>query len=212
MNFNLFQCQEQVISSENLFTGRGGIFFDRDGVIIAEKNYLFQPSQIKILEGVISGLNKLRSLDMPIYLITNQAGIAHGFFNEEQLHTVHIHLSEKLLESNVKFRATFYCPHHPGAEVSKYHLDCLSRKPNPGLLYQAARFDKLDLKHSYLIGDKLSDIEAGRRAGTRTILVLTGYGAVEYKKIKSDQKPDFIASNIDTAADWITYWEKNRHH
>lgn len=205
---NLFNCNNQLISSESLFPGRGGIFFDRDGTIIEEKNYLSQAADLKLLGGVISGLQKLKTLGMPFYLITNQAGIAHGFFTEEQLRLIQNALADLLLESALEFRATFYCPHHPAAELPEYRSDCSSRKPNPELLYQAARFDKLNLKHSYIIGDKLSDIEAGRRAGTRTILVLTGYGAVEYKKTSPDQKPDFIASNIDTAADWIIRQEK----
>lgn len=208
MNLNLFQCQNQVISSQVLFPGHGGgIFFDRDGTIIEERDHLFQTSKVKILEGVIPGLRKLKRLGLPLYLITNQAGIAHGIFNEEQLRKVHLFLNDKLLESKIKFRATFYCPHHPEAEVSKYRFDCLSRKPNPGLLYQAARFDKLNLKHSYIIGDKFSDLEAGRRSGTKTILVLTGYGAIEVKNIIPDQKPDFIAPNITAAADWIIHQE-----
>lgn len=210
MNLNLFQCQEQIISSQNLFTGRGGIFFDRDGVIIEEKNYLSQTSQIKIPDGVISGIQKLKQLKKPFYLITNQAGIAHGFFDEKQLRLIQICLAEKMLTKNIKFRAVFYCPHHPEAAVPKYRSICFSRKPNPGLLYQAARFDKLDLKHSYIIGDKLSDIEAGRRVGTKTILVLTGYGAEESKKIDPDQKPDFVAEDVNTAADWIIQRENRR--
>lgn len=212
MNLNLFQCQDQVVSSQNLFAGHGGIFFDRDGVIIAEKNYLSQTSQIKIQDGVISGILKLKKLKKPFYLITNQAGIAHGFFDEKQLRLIQLCLAEKMLAKNIKFRAVFYCPHHPEAEVPKYRLSCFSRKPNPGLLYQAARFDKLDLKHSYIIGDKLSDIEAGRMVGTKTILVLTGYGLEESKKINPDQKPDFIAANIDIAADWIIQLENRRSY
>jgi D-glycero-D-manno-heptose 1,7-bisphosphate phosphatase len=210
MNLNLFQCQDQIISSQNLFTGRGGIFFDRDGVIIEEKNYLSQTSQIKIPDEVISGIQKLKKLQKPFYVITNQAGIAHGFFDEKQLRLIQICLAEKMLTKKIKFRAVFYCPHHPEAEVPKYRSNCFSRKPNPGLLYQAARFDKLDLKHSYIIGDKLSDIEAGKKVGTKTILVLTGYGVEESKKIDPDQKPDFIAPNIDIAADWIIQLENRR--
>lgn len=207
MNPNFFQCNNEVVSTQVLFSDRGGIFFDRDGTIIEEKNYLSQTSDLKVLEGVVSGLQKLKHLGMPIYLITNQAGIAHGIFNEEQLRLIHLFLTNKLMESKIKFRATFYCPHHPEAEVSKYRFDCFSRKPNPGLLYQAARFDKLNLKHSYIIGDKLSDLEAGRRAGTKTILVLTGYGMEEFKKINPDQKPYFIATDVNNAADWIIHQE-----
>ncbi len=212
MNLNFFQCQNQVISSQNLFPGRGGIFFDRDGTIVEEKNYLSQTSEIKILDGVVPGLLKLKSLGMPIYLITNQAGIAHGFFNEIQLRIIQFYLADKLLESNIKFRAVFYCPHHPKAEISKYRYDCFCRKPNPGLLYQAARFDKLDLRHSYIIGDKLIDLEAGKQAGANRIMVLTGYGPDELKKVTQDQKPDFIASGVDTAAEWIIHREKSRLH
>ena len=210
MNLNFFQCQNQVISSPSLFPGRGGIFFDRDGTIIQEKNYLHQTKDLELLDGVISGLQKLKKLKMPFYLVTNQAGIAHGLFTEGQLRSVQIFLAKKLKESKIKFRAIFYCPHHPEAEVLEYRSDCFCRKPRPGLLYQAARFDKLNLKHSYIIGDKLSDLEAGRRAGIKTILVLTGYGPLEVEKIKPSQRPDFIAPSIDTAANWIINLEK-RH-
>lgn len=210
MNLNLFQCQNQVIGSPSLFPGRGGIFFDRDGTIIEEKNYLFQVKDLKLLDGAVSGLQKLKSLNMPFYSVTNQAGIAHGFFTEKQLLTIHLFLTEQLLKYGIKFRAVFYCPHHPEAELPEYHSDCFSRKPKPGLLYQAARFDKLSLKHSYIIGDKLSDLEAGRRVGAKTILVLTGYGPLEFEKIKPSQKPDFVAANIDAAADWIIQLENRR--
>ncbi len=203
MNPNLFQCNNQVVSSQSLFPGRGGIFFDRDGTIIEEKNYLSRINDLKLLDGVVSGLQKLKTLGMPFYLITNQAGIAHGFFTEEQLRLIQSFLANQLRELEIIFRASFYCPHHPEAEIQEYRLDCFSRKPNPGLLYQAARFDKINLKHSYIIGDKLSDLEAGRRAGTKTILVLTGYGVEELKKINPRQKPDFIATSIESAADWI---------
>ena len=188
MNLNFFQCQNQVISYPSLFPGRGGIFFDRDGTIIEEKNYL---SQVKDL-----------------YLITNQAGIAHGYFTEKQLRLIHLILADELLKFEIKFRAVFHCPHHPQAELPEYRSDCFSRKPKPGLLYQAARFDKLNLKHSYIIGDKLSDLEAERKVGAKTILVLTGYGPVEFGKIQPSQKPDFVALNINAAADWIINQER----
>jgi len=208
MNLNFFQCQNQVISYPSLFPGRGGIFFDRDGTIIEEKNYLSQVKDLKLLNGVISGLQKLKSLGMPLYLITNQAGIAHGYFTEKQLRLIHLILADELLKFEIKFRAVFHCPHHPQAELPEYRSDCFSRKPKPGLLYQAARFDKLNLKHSYIIGDKLSDLEAGRKVGAKTILVLTGYGPVEFGKIQPSQKPDFVALNINAAADWIINQER----
>lgn len=207
MNLNLFQCQNQVISYPRLFPGRGGIFFDRDGTVIEEKNYLSQVKDLKLLDGAVSGLQKLKTLGMPFYLVTNQAGIAHGFFTEKQLHEIQLFLAEQLLRLGIIFRAVFYCPHHPEAELPEYRSDCFSRKPNPGLLYQAARFDKLNLKHSYIIGDKLSDLEAGRKVGANTVLVLTGYGSVEFKKMKPSLKPDFVASNLNAAADWIIYRE-----
>jgi D-glycero-D-manno-heptose 1,7-bisphosphate phosphatase len=208
MNLNFFQCQNQVISWPSLFHGCGGIFFDRDGTIIEEKNYLFRIKDLKLLDGVISGLQKLKPLGMPFYLITNQAGIAHDLFTKNQLRSVQNFLAQKLMESQIGFRAVFYCPHHPEAKLPEYRFNCFCRKPNPGLLYQAARFDKLNLKHSYIIGDKLTDLEAGRKVGAKTILVLTGYGPIEYEKIEPRQEPNFIASNIDDAANWIIGQEK----
>lgn len=182
---------------------RPGIFFDRDGTIIAEKNYLKDFEEIKILPGVIKALKMLKFANIPFYLVTNQAGVAHGFFDESRLNEVHHYLIKELNRLKISLRGIFYCPHHPLAEISEYRQDCHCRKPNPGLLYQAALIDRIDLQKSYLIGDKLIDIEAGKRASLKTILVLTGHGRKERAKLTLESTPDYIAFDLQQAAAWL---------
>ena len=113
-------------------------------------------------------------------------------------------MKRQLKEKGARIDAIYYCPHHPGATIEKYKIDCECRKPKPGMLKQAERDLDLDLKRSFLIGDKMSDIEAGYRAGCKTILVLTGQGNDELKKIsKMNIKPGYISNDLYTAVQTI---------
>jgi D-glycero-D-manno-heptose 1,7-bisphosphate phosphatase len=181
----------------------GGIFLDRDGTIIVEKKYLRDTANLEFLPGAIPGLRKLAATGLPLYIFTNQAGVAHGYFNEEALNQIHFFMVAKLKQAGVKLRGIYYCPHHSQAEIESYRCNCVCRKPNPGLLQLAAFRDHLDLEQSYIIGDKLSDLSAGKRVAAKTALVLTGYGLKESTMITAETFPDFIGPNLETIAEWI---------
>lgn len=202
MDTFIYKCNEQVQCNHAL-TLHPGIFFDRDGTIIAEKNYLKDIRELKLLPGAVKALKMLQFLNIPCYLITNQAGIAHGYFNETQLNEIHHYLLKVLNKAGIKLRGILYCPHHPHAEISEFQKDCNCRKPNPGLLYKAAEIDGVDLNSSYMLGDKLIDITAGKNGGLKTILMLTGYGRKERLKMTPELTPDYIASDLPKAVAWI---------
>lgn len=181
----------------------GAIFLDRDGTIIEEKNYLGEIEDLKLLPGAVPGLKKLSATGMPLYLLTNQAGIAHGYFDENRVDAIHRYLVDLLAKAGVYFRGVLYCPHHPQAEIAAYRSDCFCRKPKPGLLLHAAYLDSIDLSRSFVIGDKLSDLEAAKNVTAKAILVLTGYGAGESRRIPEREPPDYIAADLLEAAEWI---------
>ena len=197
------RCNESLTLNNPPAETRSGIFLDRDGTLIKEKHYLKNINDIEFFPEVTSSLKQLASNGFSLYLYTNQAGIAHGLFNEETLGEIHQHLLGELEKNGVQLQGVLYCPHHPHAENLDYRADCFGRKPNPGLLYQAALIDKIDLGHSYVIGDKLIDVLAGKKAGTKTVLVLTGYGEQEALKITPETLPDYIAPTLSQAVTWI---------
>lgn len=199
----ILKCDQLLTRPDHLDQFGGGIFFDRDGTIIEERHYLKDSAELQLLPETIPALQQLQQTGMPLYLITNQAGIAHGHFSEAALQKIHETLIQLLAREQIQLRGILYCPHHPNAIITPYQQNCFCRKPHPGLLYQAAWLDRLDLGKSFLIGDKLIDIEAGKRAGTKSILMLTGYGDTEQLKISHHNTPDFIAANLIEAAAWI---------
>jgi len=156
---------------------RPAVFLDRDGVVIEEVHYLADPSQVRLLPGAAQAIARLNRLGIPVIVATNQAGVAHGLFPESRVAAVHRRLDELLAERHAHVDRYDYCPHHSAAKVPEYRVACACRKPLPGMLLRAAEECGLDLRRSYLVGDKLSDLEAGRRAGCRVLLVRTGYGA-----------------------------------
>jgi D-glycero-D-manno-heptose 1,7-bisphosphate phosphatase len=153
------------------------IFLDRDGVIIEDVNYLARPDQVRILPGSAEAIASLNRAGWPVLVVTNQAGVGRGYFSEAAVVAVHGHLAAALATFGAVIDAFYFCPHHPEAEVERYRLACSCRKPQPGMLHRAAAELGLDLERSWLIGDRVSDLEAGAAAGARTILVRTGYGA-----------------------------------
>ena len=142
---------------------------DRDGTVIVERNYLSRPDQVQLIPGVANALKTIREMGWGIALITNQSGIARGFFTAADVKMVHQRLTTLLAEENVWFDGIYFCPHHP-------EENCRCRKPAPGLFEQAAREHGFDPRQSLIVGDNICDLELGRRVGSRTILVRTGYG------------------------------------
>jgi D-glycero-D-manno-heptose 1,7-bisphosphate phosphatase len=155
---------------------REAVFLDRDGTLIEEVNYLASPEQVRLLPGAAQAVRRLNDAGVLVVVVTNQAGVARGYFPESRVTEVHERLSLLLGEHGAKIDAFYHCPHHPTEGVGVYRVACDCRKPKPGLLLTAAREWDIDLARSWMIGDKPSDAEAGAAAGCRTLLVRTGHG------------------------------------
>jgi len=185
---------------------RMAVFLDRDGTIIKEVNYLSRLQDVELLPGAAAAIAKLNQLRIPVILVSNQSGIARGKFSENFVKKTHDYLQEILTHEGAHLDDFFFCPHHPEAGIEPYRKVCNCRKPAPGLLHEAAARHHLDLAESYVIGDKLIDVELALRVRGKGILVETGHGKNEKKKIgigKSKIRPDFIAADLDNAVDWI---------
>ena len=176
------------------------IFLDRDGTLIEEKHYLNNPKDIILEKNVLPALKQLHLKGFLLFIVTNQSGIARGFFSEESFKETHQHLIKQLLSEGVPITATFYCPHHPSEGNAPYVQACSCRKPQPGLLYQAKEQYDFDFESSVMIGDKSVDIGAGKNAGLTSILVQSGYGT-SYPD--SAPKPDYIAKDLLDAVQHI---------
>ena len=182
---------------------RWGVFLDRDGVINEEVGYLDNPAALKLIPGAAHAIRCLNRVHIPVIVVTNQAGVARGYFTEQRVHEIHEALSRLLAAEGAHIDRYYYCPHHPAEGLDPYRLDCECRKPKPGMLLKAAEEFNLDLKRCYFIGDKDLDIETGWRAGTHTILVLTGYGEEMWRNWPHIFKPDHVARNLQEAVEWI---------
>lgn len=158
-------------------TSRPAVFLDRDGTVIEEVNYLSRVDQVRLLPGAAEAIARLNRSGFAVIVVTNQAGIARGYFAEERVAEVHDRLTNLLCRAGARVDAFYYCPHHDTEGVGSYRIVCDCRKPKPGMLLAAARDHGLDLTRSWMIGDKLCDVAAGAAAGCTTVLVRTGHGA-----------------------------------
>uniref|UniRef100_B8HSR5 D,D-heptose 1,7-bisphosphate phosphatase n=1 Tax=Cyanothece sp. (strain PCC 7425 / ATCC 29141) TaxID=395961 RepID=B8HSR5_CYAP4 len=174
------------------------IFLDKDGTLIEDIPYNVDPDKIHLSEGAVEGLQLLYRAGYPLIVVSNQAGIAHGYFSEKDLEQVVHRLEDLLAEIGVLLAGFYYCPHHPEGKIAIYRMDCDCRKPAPGLLFQAALEQGIDLKESWMIGDILNDIEAGQRAGCHTILINNG-NETEWV-LNSIRMPQYCVLNLTEAA------------
>ena len=166
------------------------VFLDRDGVINKEVNYLSDPNDFEFIEGSIEALRILKKKGYLLLIITNQSGIARGYFTDKILDKIHEKMINLLKNEGVALDGIYYCPHHPDFTGS---CDC--RKPNADLIFKARNQFNIDLSNSFMVGDTLNDIKTGKNANCKTVLVLTGYGKEEQKK--DDQlKPDLVFQNL----------------
>ncbi len=186
---------------------RPAFFLDRDGTLIREVGYLSRIEQVEILPEAIRAVQLINQAGAAAVVVTNQSGVARGFLGESQLEGIHQHLLAAFSRGGAHLDAFYYCPHHPHAEQLRYRIDCSCRKPAPGMLRAAARDLNLDLTRSIMLGDTLRDVEAGRRAGCRTVLVRTGKGMFEEVQLEDPEtpapaRPDHIAANVLQGVRW----------
>ncbi|OGV38402.1 MAG: hypothetical protein A2020_15200 [Lentisphaerae bacterium GWF2_45_14] len=183
-------------------------FLDRDGVLVEEADYLADPNKAVLIDGAAEAVKKLRENSFTVIVVSNQSGIARGYFSEETLSLINKRIAELLAESGAAVDAWYHCPHHPDGKIECYKTECSCRKPAPGMILRAAEEYNISLSKSAMIGDKKSDIEAGFNAGCRIgILVSTGYGA---EGIPDSMPRDTVfKKNISDAADYVIEILKN---
>lgn len=185
---------------------RRAVFMDRDGTISEEIGYVNHPSRYRVFPYSAEALRLLKDAGWLAILVTNQAGVARGYFTEEVLGSVHEILKSELEKQGARLDAIYYCAHHPSVGEAPYRLDCDCRKPKPGLITRAAADFEIDLTGSWMIGDRYSDIELARNARVRAAFVLSGYGRGEYEYQRSAWKhePDIVAEDLLEAVKKIT--------
>jgi len=184
------------------------IFLDRDGTINEEVGYLDHPDRLHMIPAAFAAIRLINQSGMKAIVISNQSGVARGFFTEENVREIHQNIQQALRERGAFIDRFYFCPHHPTEGEEPYRKVCNCRKPQPGMLYQAADELDIDLARSYMIGDKYADIEAAHRAGVKGVLVLTGYGRhssgdKDHETETQDNRPDYIAADILGAVRWI---------
>jgi D-glycero-D-manno-heptose 1,7-bisphosphate phosphatase len=154
------------------------VFLDRDGVVIEDSAYIGTAERVRLVPGSAEAIAALNRAGWPIVIVTNQAGVGRGLFTEPDVDRVHRHLVALLRSHGATIDAFHFCPHHPEAELPRYRVACECRKPQPGMLLRAAAELDFDLAASWMIGDRITDLEAGAAVGCRTVLVRTGHGVL----------------------------------
>jgi len=184
--------------------GRPAVFIDRDGCLTEEVGYVNHPRRLALLPRSAEAVRRLNAAGVPAVVVTNQAGIARGYFSAETLEAVHDELRRQLAAGRARLDGLYACVHHPREGAPPYRAECDCRKPRPGLFVQAARALDLDLAASVMVGDKISDVEAGHGVGALGVLVRTGYGLgeAELRAHLWTDKPDHVADDLLDAVDW----------
>lgn len=160
------------------------VFLDRDGTINVEKNYLYRIEDFEFIDGVPQAIKILNDNDYRVIVITNQAGVARGYYKENDVKKLHKYIQDQLKKYGAHIDAFYYCPHHPVNGIGKYKIECNCRKPKDGLFKKAIKDFNIDVSKSYIVGDKISDLIPGKSNNIKSFLVMTGYGKQEalYKK------------------------------
>lgn len=178
------------------------VFLDKDGTLIEDVPYNVDPERIQLTQGAVEGLQLLDAAGYQLIVITNQSGVARGYFPESALVAVEVRSRQLLAEIGVSLAGFYYCPHHPDGVVQELAITCSCRKPEPGMLLYAADKHGIDIQESWFVGDILNDVEAGRRAGCRTILIDNG-NETEWQ-LSPERSPHYIATDLTQAAQVIT--------
>jgi D-glycero-D-manno-heptose 1,7-bisphosphate phosphatase len=176
------------------------LFLDRDGTLVHARHYPSRPEQLVLYDGIGDGLRELQSAGFKLVVVTNQSGIARGYFTEADLDAMHRHLRQQLAAVGAHLDAIYHCPHHEHGVLPALAIRCDCRKPQSGMLRRAATDLNLDLERSWLVGDILDDVEAGRRAGCRTVLVDLGTESPPDVPMRT---PHYVARDIRHALDIV---------
>jgi D-glycero-D-manno-heptose 1,7-bisphosphate phosphatase len=178
------------------------VFLDRDDTVMEDPGYVADPADVKLLPGVELAMKSMAQAGYKIVIVTNQSGVARGLVTEEGLEKVHAELRRQLAEHDARYDALYYCPYHPEGTVEEYARDSDLRKPKPGMLRKAARELDIDLSQSWMVGDSARDIEAGQRAGCRTVRVRMrpSHHAVPGELNDEDVQADYTVRNLVDAA------------
>jgi len=174
------------------------VFLDKDGTLIEDIPYNVDPERIELTRGAVEGLQLLDASGYQLIVITNQSGVARGYFLESALVGVEQRLSQLLAEVGVSLAGFYYCPHHSDGVIADYAIACSCRKPEPGLLLKAASDHSINLAQSWFIGDILNDVEAGRRAGCKTVLIDNG-NETEWQ-LSPARSPHYTVGDLAEAA------------
>lgn len=177
-----------------------GVLIDRDGTLITEENYLSDPEHVKFTPGAVEAVKRLNDAGRRVAVVSNQAGIARGMFGEEAARAIHCRIDLLLKLEGARVERYYLCPHHPD-----FSGPCRCRKPEPGMVLDAIRDFDLDPGGSWMIGDRLSDVEAGQRVGVPGVLVRTGYGRKEEELLArhGQAHPERVTDTLAAAVEWI---------
>jgi D-glycero-D-manno-heptose 1,7-bisphosphate phosphatase len=179
------------------------VFLDRDGTIIEEVGYLDRPERVEFFPWTIDAIRVLNRAGLAVVLVSNQSGIARGFFTDAVVENVHQRMGDMLAGGGARIDAYYYCPHHPEGSVAALAKVCDCRKPARGLVDRAVADFGVDPAQSFVVGDRWLDIGLARTVGARGVLVRTGYGEYEEGKPPNGMKADAIVDNLIAASSWI---------
>jgi D,D-heptose 1,7-bisphosphate phosphatase len=177
------------------------IFLDRDDTIIEDPGYINNPDQVKLLDGAPEALSSLKAMGYKLVVVSNQSGVARGIVTEEALGHIHKRLEQLLAEKGVTLDRIYYCPYHPEGVIPKYRKESDLRKPNAGMLFAAGKDLDIDMAESWMVGNSIRDVEAGKRAGCKTVMIASR--AHEQKIAPGEPGPDYRAVNFKEAANII---------
>jgi D-glycero-D-manno-heptose 1,7-bisphosphate phosphatase len=182
---------------------RPAVFLDRDGTLLEEGGYVDRLERLVFFPYTVDAVRLLNRSGLAVVVVTNQAGIARGLFDESFVAHAHRHIAERLAPGGARVDGFYYCPHHPEGVIDALRQDCECRKPKAGMFIRAAADLGLDLTHSFVVGDRWSDLEAGQRVGARGVLVRTGYGRTEEASVAGGSRAAAVADNLMGAVAWI---------
>jgi D-glycero-D-manno-heptose 1,7-bisphosphate phosphatase len=184
-------------------TSRRAVFLDRDGTIIEEVGYLDRAERVEFYPWTIDAIRAFNRAGLVVVMLSNQSGVARGFFTEAVVDDVHAHMAAMLAQGGARIDAYYYCPHHPDGKVALYARACDCRKPGRGLVDRAVRELGVDPRRSFVVGDRWLDVALARAVGAGGVLVRTGYGLSEEQKPPDNLAADAVVDNLIAAASWI---------